>query len=70
MGTTNIMPYANIKIAFINSTNKHVSWPRYGVITILSITDYLETNKHPGLLFFADFQKAFDSLSHTFIKLL
>ena len=30
MGTTNIMPNAKFKIAFINSNNKHVSWPRYG----------------------------------------
>ena len=34
---------------------------------ILPIIDYLEINKQPGLLFFAVFQKAFDSLSHTFI---
>jgi len=28
---------------------------------IISVIDFLETNKKPGLLFFADFQKAFDS---------
>ena len=34
---------------------------------ILSIINFLETKQQPGLLFFADFQKAFDSLSHNFI---
>ena len=36
------------------------------IISVIHV-DFLETNKKPGLLFFADFQKAFDSLSHTFI---
>jgi len=36
MGTTNSMPNAKFKIAFINIINKHVhvSWPRYWVITV------------------------------------
>ena len=34
MGTTNSMPNAKFKIAFINIINKHVSWPKYGVITV------------------------------------
>ena len=31
---------------------------------ILEVIDYLNTYNKPGLLFFADFEKAFDSISH------
>ena len=34
---------------------------------IAEIIQYLENNNKPGLLFFADFQKAFDSIDHSFI---
>jgi len=34
---------------------------------ILEVIDYLNTYNKPGLLFFADFEKAFDSISHKFM---
>ena len=34
---------------------------------INEIIDYLNKNNEPGLLFFADFEKAFDSINHDFI---
>ena len=34
---------------------------------IFDIIDYLNENNKPGLLFFADFEKAFDSLDHCFL---
>lgn len=37
------------------------------VRTIFDIIEYLNKNNKPGLLFFADFEKAFDSLKHDYI---
>ena len=37
------------------------------VRTIFEIIEYAQNHHIPGLIFFADFEKAFDSLSHTFI---
>ena len=34
---------------------------------IIEVMEYLERKNKPGLLFFADFQKAFDSINHLFI---
>jgi len=34
---------------------------------MFDVIEYLESNNKPGLLFFADFEKAFDSLNHSFI---
>lgn len=35
--------------------------------TIFETIDYLEKNHLPGILFFADYEKAFDSLNHDYI---
>ena len=37
------------------------------VRTIIEVIEYLNERKTPGILLFADFEKAFDSLNHSFI---
>lgn len=35
---------------------------------LYDVIEYTENNNVPGLLFFADFEKAFDSLNHKFMQ--
>ena len=60
----------NVLNSLINSSQTGFLKGRYigeNIRTLCEIIDNLNNENNPGLIFFADFEKAFDSVDHDFI---